>query len=54
VLVSCNPPLAESKGKRQYGKEREESRENPARFHLRTFDAKYQKSSIFEIEQLEK
>jgi len=47
VLISRNPPLTESKGKKQYGKERDETAENPARFHLRTFDAKYQKSTIF-------
>lgn len=47
VLISCNPPVTESKGKKQYGKERDETSENPTRFHLRTFDSKYQKSSIF-------
>jgi hypothetical protein len=53
ILTSNKPPEAESSGKKQFTR-KNSCDSGSFKTHLKTFDIKYEKSKIFQIEELEK
>lgn len=51
ILTSSKPPEVESSGKKQFTRQNSCDKGN-FKTHLKTFDIKYEKSKIFEIEEL--